>query len=128
MNRIDEVIIFHNLAPEHMLNIVDLQMNDIAERLREQDVEISLTDAAREWLANEGYDPQFGARPLRRTLQRYIENPLSLQLLGGQVEHGAIVADIDDDKIVFRTAQDARDEKEQETEPVQAVPADVEGT
>ncbi len=110
LNRIDEIIIFHNLAPEHMGQIVDLQMQEIAERLREQNVEISLTAEACEWLAKKGYDPQFGARPLRRALQRYIENPLSLQLLGGEIKQGIVVADVQEDKIVFR-AQDGEDEQ-----------------
>ena len=131
LNRIDEIIIFHNLAPEHMGQIVDLQMQEIAERLREQNVEISLTAEACEWLAKKGYDPQFGARPLRRALQRYIENPLSLQLLGGEIKQGIVVADVQEDKIVFR-AQDGEDEQtpseaeqtpseaEQETAPAAA--------
>jgi ATP-dependent Clp protease ATP-binding subunit ClpC len=104
LNRIDEIIIFHNLTEEHMLQIVDLQMTEVGGRLQEQGVELSLTDAAREWLADKGYDPQFGARPLRRALQRYIENPLSIQLLSGDLQKGAIVADIEDDAIVFRPA------------------------
>jgi ATP-dependent Clp protease ATP-binding subunit ClpC len=107
LNRVDDVIIFHNLTPEHMLYIVDLQMHEIAERLREQEVTIALTDAAREWLAQEGYDSMFGARPLRRTLQRYVENPLALQLLGGELEAGAIVADVEDGTIVFYSAEQA---------------------
>ncbi|MBN1935115.1 MAG: AAA family ATPase [Anaerolineae bacterium] len=101
LNRIDETIIFHNLTPEHMRQIVDLQLQEITARLREQGVEILLTDAARTWLADHGYDPQFGARPLRRTLQRYIENPLSLNLLGGTLHVGQIVADVEEDQIVF---------------------------
>ncbi len=105
LNRVDEVIIFHNLTPEHMRQIVDLQVQEVAERLREQGVELSLTDAARNWLADKGYDTQFGARPLRRTLQRYIENPLSLQLLGGELTRGHILADVDNDTIVFRAAE-----------------------
>ncbi|MBN1579682.1 MAG: AAA family ATPase [Anaerolineae bacterium] len=125
LNRIDEVIIFHNLTPEHMIDIVDLQMSEIAERLHEQNVEISLTKAAREWLAHEGYDPQFGARPLRRTLQRHIENPLSLQLLSSQVHQGAIVADVEENKIVFLPAQDEQEKEEKETELVETVAADA---
>ena len=89
-----------------MLQIVDLQMKEVGGRLQEQGVELSLTSAAREWLAEKGYDPQFGARPLRRALQRYIENPLSIQLLSGDLQKGAIVADIEDDAIVFRSADD----------------------
>jgi ATP-dependent Clp protease ATP-binding subunit ClpC len=102
LNRVDEVIIFQNLTSEDMLQIVDLQMQEVGARLREQGVEITLTDAARRWLADKGFDVQFGARPLRRTLQRYIENPLALELLGGQLHSGAIVADVQDDGIVFR--------------------------
>jgi ATP-dependent Clp protease ATP-binding subunit ClpC len=105
LNRIDEVIIFHNLTPEHMRQIVDLQVKEVGERLREQGIELSLTDAARNWLADKGYDTQFGARPLRRTLQRYIENPLSLQLLGGELTRGHILADVENDTIVFRAAE-----------------------
>jgi ATP-dependent Clp protease ATP-binding subunit ClpC len=105
LNRIDEVIIFHNLTEEHMLQIVDLQMNEIGMRLREQGLEISLSDEAREWLAGEGFDVEFGARPLRRTLQRYIENPLSLRLLSGELQAGTVAADVEDDVIVFRQVE-----------------------
>ncbi len=101
LNRIDEIIIFHNLTQEHMRQIVDLQMREIAARLREQGIELELTEAARDWLAEHGYDPQFGARPLRRTLQRHIENPLSVQLLAGGKRATRIVADVQDDQIVF---------------------------
>jgi ATP-dependent Clp protease ATP-binding subunit ClpC len=105
LNRVDEIIIFHNLTKEHMVSIVDMQMKEVGGRLREQGIELTLTDAAREWLAEKGYDPQFGARPLRRALQRYIENPLSIQLLSGQIVKGKAIADIEDDAIVFRSAE-----------------------
>jgi ATP-dependent Clp protease ATP-binding subunit ClpC len=105
LNRVDDVIIFHNLTEEHMLQIVDLQMHEIAERLSEQGVTIGLTDVAREWLAHEGYDRVFGARPLRRTLQRYVENPLALQLLSGEQQPGAVMADLEDGKIVFTSTE-----------------------
>jgi len=91
LNRIDEVIIFHTLTKEHMKQIVDLQMREIAERLAEQNLHIELSDEAREWLAEEGYDPQFGARPLRRTLLRYVESPLSRKLLRGEFRPGDTV-------------------------------------
>ncbi len=102
LNRIDEVIIFHTLTREHVLQIVDLQMKEIEERLAEQGLSIELTDAAREWLANEGYDPQFGARPLRRTLQRRVENPLALRLLQGEFSAGdVVVVDAGDEGLIF---------------------------
>jgi ATP-dependent Clp protease ATP-binding subunit ClpC len=95
LNRIDEIIIFHTLTLEHMEEIVVLQMKEIHERLEERGVAIELTDAARKWLAEEGYDPAFGARPLRRTLQRFVESPLSRRILRGEFEAGDhVLADV----------------------------------
>ncbi len=99
LNRIDEVIIFQGLTPEHVKQIVDLQMREVAERLAEHGVMIELTEAARQWLAKEGYDPQFGARPVRRTLERYVENPLAKRLLGKEFNDG--------DTITVDAAEDA---------------------
>jgi ATP-dependent Clp protease ATP-binding subunit ClpA len=134
LNRVDEIIIFHNLTEEHMLEIVDLQMHEVSERLAEQGVAISLSAAAREWLADKGYDPQFGARPLRRALQRYIENPLSIQLLSGELSAGNVIADVVENAIAFRSVEGTREPEgaaEPEAEPVPAtddtpdrVPAD----
>jgi ATP-dependent Clp protease ATP-binding subunit ClpC len=95
LNRVDEIIIFHTLTLEHMLEIVDLQMKEICERVEERGVALQLTEAAREWLAEEGYDSAFGARPLRRTLQRYVESPLSKAILRGEFEAGDhVLADV----------------------------------
>lgn len=91
LNRIDEIIIFHTLATEHVVKIVDLQIEEIAERLGEHNITIELTDAARNWLAEEGYDPAFGARPLRRTLQKQVESPLSVKLLQGEFAEGDVI-------------------------------------
>ncbi len=88
INRIDEIIVFESLSREHMLDIVDLQMREIRERLEDQGLAVSLTPEAREWLANEGYEEQFGARPLRRALQRHVESPLSVRLLAGDFVSG----------------------------------------
>ncbi len=99
LNRIDEIIIFHGLTQEHVKQIVDLQMREVAGRLAEHGLKIELTEAAREWLAAEGYDPQFGARPVRRTLERYVENPLAKRLLAGEFHEG--------DTIVVDVVQDA---------------------
>jgi ATP-dependent Clp protease ATP-binding subunit ClpC len=95
LNRVDEVIIFHGLTQEHVRQIVDLQMKEIAGRLAEHGLRIELTEAARGWLAAEGYDPQFGARPVRRTLERHVENPLSKRLLAGEFTEGdTVVVDV----------------------------------
>jgi ATP-dependent Clp protease ATP-binding subunit ClpC len=103
LNRIDEIIIFHALTKEHVIEIVDLQMSEIAERLGEHEVVIELTDPARTWLAEEGFDPAFGARPLRRTLQKHVESPLSVKLLRGEFQAGDfIVVDYNEDEgLVF---------------------------
>ncbi len=104
LNRIDEVIIFHVLSREQIKLIVDLQVKEIAARLQEHSIQIELTDAARDWLAKEGFDPQFGARPLRRMLQRKVESPLSRKLLAGEFKAGdCVIVDADErEGIVFR--------------------------
>jgi len=95
LNRIDEIIIFHGLTQEHVQQIVDLQMQEVAGRLAEHGLKIELTPAARKWLAEKGYDPQFGARPVRRTLERFVENPLSKRLLAGDFAEGdTVIVDV----------------------------------
>jgi ATP-dependent Clp protease ATP-binding subunit ClpC len=106
LNRIDEIITFSSLSKEQMQQIVDLQMEEIQERLCEHDLTVELTPAAREWLANEGYDPAFGARPLRRALQKHIESPLSVSLLSGEFKSGdTVIVDVDEEteKLFFRS-------------------------
>ena len=91
LNRIDEVIIFSTLSLQDVEQMVDLQMKGVAERLGEAGINLHLTEPARRWLAEKGFDPQFGARPLRRSIQRYIENPLSIQLLKGDFHPGDLI-------------------------------------
>jgi ATP-dependent Clp protease ATP-binding subunit ClpC len=106
LNRIDEIIIFHTLTREQVKQIVDLQMREIDDRLADYDITIELTDAAREWLANEGYDPQFGARPLRRTLQKRVESPMSVKLLRGEFKPGdTVTVDADEEGLSFQKAE-----------------------
>ncbi len=105
LNRIDEIIVFSQLTREQMRQIVDLQMKEVQERLSEHGLKVELTPAARDWLAEAGYDPNFGARPLRRALQKYVESPLSVKLLSGQFTSGdTIQVDVDPEKnaLVFR--------------------------
>jgi ATP-dependent Clp protease ATP-binding subunit ClpC len=107
LNRIDEIIIFAPLTPQDVARIVDIQMRAIVERMGESGLTIHLTAAARAWLANKGYDPQYGARPLRRALQRYVENPLSIRLLRGELRPGDYVTiDVSADELSF-TRQEA---------------------
>ena len=106
LNRIDEIIIFSPLTEEQMLNIVDLQMDEVQLRLQEHGLVVELTDEARKWLAHIGYDPNFGARPLRRALQKYVESPLSISLLSGEFKPDEkVMVDMEGEKIVFRKAE-----------------------
>ncbi len=101
LNRVDEIVPFHVLTAEQVLQIVDLQVAEIAGRLAEQGIDIELTPRAARVLAAQGYDPEYGARPLRRVLQRAIESPLSKRLLQGEFATGDLIivdADIDDDE------------------------------
>jgi ATP-dependent Clp protease ATP-binding subunit ClpC len=102
LNRVDEIIIFNDLTVQDVEHIVDLQMEEIDERLMERGLAVELTHAARQWLAHEGFDSQFGARPLRRALQRYVESPLSVKLLRGDFERGdLVVVDAAEDGLTF---------------------------
>jgi ATP-dependent Clp protease ATP-binding subunit ClpC len=106
INRIDEIIMFSPLSIEQMEEIVVLQMKEVQDRLNEHNIAVQLTDAARSWLAKEGFDPAFGARPLRRAIQKYVESPLSVELLSGKFKDGAVVnVDVDEkeNKIIFHT-------------------------
>jgi ATP-dependent Clp protease ATP-binding subunit ClpC len=108
LNRIDEIIIFSPLNTEQMLQIVDLQMAEVQQRLEEHGLKVELTSAARSRLAEIGYDPAFGARPLRRALQKHVESPLSVSLLSGEFTRGdTVLVDVNDKKeMVFRKAGD----------------------
>jgi len=104
LNRVDETIMFSPLTIEQMEEIVVLQMKEVQDRLNEHDITVQISDAARNWLAKEGFDPAFGARPLRRAIQKYVESPLSVELLGGKFKDGVIVlVDVKDNKIIFQT-------------------------
>jgi ATP-dependent Clp protease ATP-binding subunit ClpC len=115
INRVDETIMFSPLSLEQMEEIVVLQMKEVQDRLNEHDITVQLTDAARLWLAKEGYDPAFGARPLRRAIQKYVESPLSVELLGGKFKDGAVVTvDVDtkENKIIFHTEASVKKSKQ----------------
>ena len=108
LNRVDESIVFHELSRDEVTEIVDLMIARTSEQLRAQGLGLELTDAAKSWLARKGYDPQLGARPLRRAIQRHVEDPLSERILYKEFEAGQIVvvdADEDADEIVFRSIE-----------------------
>src|SRR5215510_5515794 len=114
LNRIDEIIMFSPLSIEQMEEIVILQMKEVQDRLNDYNITVELTDAARKWLAKAGYDPAFGARPLRRAIQKYVESPLSVELLGGKFKDGATVmvdVDSENNKIVFQTSEPIQKKK-----------------
>lgn len=112
LNRIDEIIMFSPLSKEQMMEIVTLQMKEIQERLQEHKINIILTDEAQKWLAEIGYDPLFGARPLKRALQKHIESPLSTQLLSGEFKEGdTVLVDVKDEKIIFGKSTTENDEQ-----------------
>ncbi len=116
INRIDEIIMFSPLSLEQMEEIVVLQMKEVQDRLNEHNITVELMDSARRWLAKEGYDPAFGARPLRRAIQKHVESPLSVELLGGKYKDGATVqVDVDEkeNRIVFRASEPVKKKSKQ---------------
>jgi ATP-dependent Clp protease ATP-binding subunit ClpB len=92
VNRIDDVVVFHPLAPEHLSLIVDIQLSYLHERLAERDMVLRLDEAAGERLAQAGYDPVYGARPLKRAIQQQLENPLAQQILNGSFGPGDTIS------------------------------------
>ena len=104
LNRLDEIIVFHELSEEQLRKIVDLMVNELEERLSEHKLGIEMTDKAKSWIAKEGYDPVYGARPLRRVIERYVENPLSSMLLRNELHDGEVIkVDVDKDGLTFKT-------------------------
>jgi ATP-dependent Clp protease ATP-binding subunit ClpB len=98
INRIDDIVLFNPLAKDQLNKIIDLELAKVVRLLAERNVRIELTPAARERLVQEGYDPAYGARPLRRTVQRLVQDPLAMKILDGSVLPGDLVSvDIDPD-------------------------------
>jgi len=108
LNRIDEIIVFHSLNEEHIRAIVTLMLNEVNNRLTEKGVSIEVSDAAKDLLAKEGFDPMFGARPLRRVIQKRIEDRLSEEILKGNISTGnVVVVDVKDDELTFTNKEPA---------------------
>ncbi|MBA2680767.1 MAG: AAA family ATPase, partial [Ktedonobacteraceae bacterium] len=104
LNRIDEMILFQQIAREHIKSIVDIQIDSIRPRLMERNISMRLSEAAREYLAQEGYDPQYGARPLKRVIQREVENRIARAILDGTLHDGTTVEiDVTNGKLALST-------------------------
>jgi len=107
LNRVDEIIIFNYLSKEEIKKIVDLELQKVAERLEKKKIEINVTQKAKEFLAEKGFDPNLGARPLKRVIQREVLDPLSLKIVSGEIKEGErVIVDFANGKIIFQTSKD----------------------
>ncbi len=105
INRVDDLVVFHPLGREHIRKIVDIQLAYLHDRLAERDIRIHLSDAARDKLADAGFDPVYGARPLKRAIQQQVENPLAQEILSGKFSPGDVIeVSVEDDRLDFRNA------------------------
>ncbi|WP_420454831.1 ATP-dependent Clp protease ATP-binding subunit [Rubrivirga sp.] len=125
LNRIDDVIVFHPLEKSHILEIIDVMQTDLFARVEDLGIEIELSDAAKEFLVEKGFDPQFGARPLRRAIQKYVEDPMAESILTNDLQEGAKIS-VDhtagEDELSFKTKKakkkaTPKDEATEEPEP-----------
>ena len=121
LNRVDDIIVFRPLAKEQLVKIVDLRLEDLRRQLAERKISLELTDAAKEFVLNEGYDPNFGARPLKRAIQRAIQDPLALKILDGEVLHGDhVIVDVDKKtgKLKFKVSERVGEKKPRQDKSV----------
>lgn len=103
LNRVDEVVVFHPLTKENLAKIVDIQIARVASLMQQRNLTLKVDNAAREYLADKGYDPDFGARPLKRTIQREVQNPLALKVVGGEISEGDTVSvTVGDKNLIFQ--------------------------
>jgi len=106
LNRLDEIIVFHSLGKPELLRIVDLEVDKVLTRIKAKEVHIELKQSAKEFLIDKGYDPQYGARPMRRAVERFLEDPLAEELLRGNVKSGdRVEVTAADGKLVFHVAE-----------------------
>ena len=102
LNRLDEILLFNRLSRAHMTDIVEIQLRGLQRRLAERHIKLQLADEAKEWLANRGYDPVYGARPLKRVIQQFVQNPLAEMILSAKVIDGdAVQVTSGDDGLVI---------------------------
>jgi len=129
LNRVDETVVFHALTVEQLKSIVDIQLHILNKRLSDRKITVQTTEAAEEWLARVGYDPVYGARPLKRLIQKEIENPLALKLLEGVFTDGSTIKiDSNGEELEFSQGQSKQGEsadKDQEGQDAQKAQAAV---
>ncbi len=124
INRLDETIVFRTLSREDLSEIVELMIDEVEERLENKDLQLNVTAATKDHLIEKGYDPDFGARPLRRTIQRKIEDPLADHLLHERFEPGSVIrVDYRDGELIFEEADDESGPEEEEGSEQEAAPA-----
>ncbi len=112
LNRLDDIIVFHELSEAQLHEIVELMVKDLEKRLEERKLGLRITEAAKSWLAKTGYDPIYGARPLRRAIERYVENPLSAKILAAEFKEGDVInVDLADDELTFATKSPEKSRK-----------------
>lgn len=112
INRVDDIIVFHSLEKEHLKEIVSLMINQLQERLSDQDINIEVTEAAKAQIAEDGYDPEYGARPLARSIQKHIEDTLSESLLSGaDFTDKVVTVDYENDEFTVGTKEKEAAEK-----------------
>jgi ATP-dependent Clp protease ATP-binding subunit ClpB len=124
LNRVDDVIIFHPLGKEQLVKIVDLRLEDLRRLLADRKISLELTDAAKELLFTEGYDPNFGARPLKRAIQKLVQDPLAMKILDGEVLHGDHVivdADRKAGKMTFKVSERVGEKEPASGRPLKSV-------
>jgi ATP-dependent Clp protease ATP-binding subunit ClpB len=114
LNRVDDIIVFHPLGKEQLVKIIELRLEDLRRLLADRKISIELTDAAKELLFTEGYDPNYGARPLKRSIQKLVQDPLALKMLDGEVLHGDhVIVDVDKKagKMTFKVSKRVREKE-----------------
>jgi ATP-dependent Clp protease ATP-binding subunit ClpC len=104
VNRLDDLIVFHALGRPELLQIIDLEIKKVTDRIRQKEITITLDDGAKDFLIEKGYDPQYGARPMRRAVERHLEDPMAEEILRGNLKSGDTAqVSAENGKLVFRT-------------------------
>jgi ATP-dependent Clp protease ATP-binding subunit ClpC len=111
VNRLDDLIVFHTLGRPELLTIIDLEIHKVSQRIKAKEISITLDDKAKDFLIEKGYDPQYGARPMRRAVERYLEDPMAEEILRGTVKAGDVATvTVEDGKLVFHVPNTATEE------------------